>query len=116
MLNEVKIVSENGKNAKIFVDGKEVHKVKGFNFSHSVDCVPTLELEMLVIPYELYYKNANVCVANLEEIVSCMSEKMFIDFCNEWHRLNDTKQENSITDNEQRLFKNSTKQFESNDV
>lgn len=104
MLNEVKIVSENGVNANIFVGGKEVHRVTGFNFSHSVNCVPTLELELLAIPYKLCYKSTNVCIANIEDIVNCMDEKMFIDFCNEWHKLNDIKQENRLTDNEQRLL------------
>lgn len=104
MLKEVKIVSENGLNANIFVGGKEVHNVTGFNFSHSVDCAPTLELELLLPIYDLDYKYADVNISNLKEIASCMNKKLFTDFCNEWHRLNDIKQENRLTDNEQRLF------------
>lgn len=104
MANDVKIVSENGVNANIFVDGKEVHKVRGFNFNHFVDCVPTLELELVLPKYDINYKYADVSISNLKEIASCMSEKLFTDFCNEWHRLNDIKQENRLTDSEQRLL------------
>lgn len=43
---EVRIIAE-GRLARIFVDGKEVNGVRAYQLSHSLDGVPTLNLEIV---------------------------------------------------------------------
>lgn len=75
---------DDGIHAKVFVDEKPIRCI-GYTISHSVDCFPSVELQLCVIPEIENY--ATVQISNKEEIALDMDYNEFQEFCRIWNEV-----------------------------
>lgn len=83
VLHNLKIepIEDRVQCARVMVDDMRI-KCRGYSISHSIDEVPTVELQLCCIPK--YEHNVVTHIGNKEEIARLMDETEFEDFCNIW--------------------------------
>ena len=67
--------------ARVIVDDMPI-KCRGYSINHSIDEVPTVELELCCIPN--YEHDVVIQISNKEEIARLMDEAEFEEFCKIW--------------------------------
>lgn len=70
---------------KVFIDGNPIMCI-GYTLTHRVDEVPTLELEMPIVP-EIKEKYVVAQISNKEEIARLMDYNEFNKFCEIWNEV-----------------------------
>lgn len=86
VLHNLKIEPEeySVKCARVIVDDIPI-RCRGYSINHSVDEVPTVELELLCVPN--YEHDAIIQISNKEEIARLMDETEFEKFCKIWKKV-----------------------------
>ena len=67
---------------RVFIDGNPI-MCRGYTLTHRVDELPTLELEMPIVP-EIKDKYVVAQISNKEEIARFMDCNEFNEFCKIW--------------------------------
>lgn len=72
--------------AKCFIDDKNV-KIRGYTLEHYVDDVPRLNIDMQVDAPDIENVEAEIKIANKEEIAALMDREEFEEFCKIWEKI-----------------------------
>lgn len=78
---KIEAVEDRVQCARVIVDDIPV-QCRGYSISHSIDEVPTVELELCCIPK--YEHDVVTQISNKEEIARLMDETEFEEFCKIW--------------------------------
>lgn len=70
---------------RVFIDGNPIRCI-GYTLTHRVDELPTLELEMPIVP-EIKDKYVVAQISNKEEIARLMDYNEFNEFCEIWNEV-----------------------------
>lgn len=73
--------------AKCFIDDKNV-KIRGYTLEHYVDDVPRLNIDIQIDAPDIENVEAEIKIANKEEIAALMDKDEFEEFCKIWERIN----------------------------
>ena len=75
--------------AKCFIDDKNV-KIRGYTLEHYVDDVPKINIDMQIDAPDIENVEAEIKIANKEEIAALMDREEFEEFCKIWGKVHKT--------------------------
>ncbi len=83
VLHNLKIepIEDRAQCARVFVDDMPI-QCRGYSINHSLDEVPTVELELCCVPN--YGHDVMTQISNKEEIARLMDGNEFEEFCKIW--------------------------------
>lgn len=64
--NKIEIIGHGGRCAKVLVDGKEIHGVRGYTLSHYANDLPELEIDLGGMDMSVVLPNVDIKYAEVK--------------------------------------------------
>lgn len=91
-------VEGSGITAKIYIDGEEIHGIRGYTIEHDASEIPQVELRLACVSENVAETQATIQFANTDLIAKLFSREQFDEFCRLWEEYHE-RSEGQARDN-----------------